>query len=91
MNTEPNTEPLSEAIIEGIGRHLDELSEAGVALDWRFLSELSDALEVEALRLHLGENLIEELKETLASEVALTLGLEAQLQEAGQGRAAQTA
>jgi len=91
MNTEPNTEPLNEAIIEGISRHLDELNEAGVALDWRFLSELSDALEAEALRLHLDENLIDKLKEALAREVALTLGLEAQLPEAGQGRAAQTA
>ena len=84
MDTRINTEPLSEAIIEGVSRHLDELSEAGVALNWRFVSELSDALEAEALRMHLDENLIDELKATLAREVALTLGLEAQLPEAGQ-------
>ena len=91
MKTGNNTEPLSEAIIEGIGHHLEELDEAGVALDWRFLSELSDALEAEALRQGLEAGLIDELKETLTTEVALSLGLETQQPEAGQGKAVQAA
>ena len=91
MKTGNNTEPLSEAIIEGIGHHLDELDEAGVALDWRFLSELSDALEVEALRQGLEASLIDELKEALTTELASTLGLEAQPPGAGQRKAVQAA
>ena len=84
-------EPLSEAIIEGIGRHLDELAQAGVVLDWRFLGELSGALEAEALRRGLEANLIDKLKEALAREAALILGLEPQLPDVGQGQVAQTA